>query len=125
MSSDNMEITYENLKRIIEKIPISIDRQVIHEESDFSLVNDPLLYIKLHGREYCIRIIDSPANKAFGFPSINGSGTICIHFDAPVKDQRSWILHELAELELSVLGISRKDAHDTAKEYENKYINDE
>lgn len=121
-----MEINYENLKIIVEKIPLPFKRERVYQELDFSIVSETELYIEINGRSYRLSSVHYPERKAFGFLSVNESpGTICFHYDAPVKDQRSWILHELAELELSVLGKSRSEAHDTAKEYEKRFMTDD
>lgn len=120
-----MEINYENLVRIVDKIPLSNDREIIYEVDGTSIFITHDLHLNINGRGYDIDPINYPDRKAFGFLSVNGKpGTICFHYDAPINEQRSWILHELTELELMAIGKSREEAHKIAKGYEESYIKD-
>src|SRR3989344_7726085 len=107
-----MEINYENLKRLVDQLPLPIEPTIIYENFDTVIFDKHEFFIQVNERTYYLRPIIYPERKAFGLLYQDGKpGSICFHYDALPHEQKSWIVHELAELELSALGKSRAEAH--------------
>jgi hypothetical protein len=117
-----MEISYENMKGIVDMIELPIDDDVLYKDRELKLSLTHDMWLQINGRTYNIRSWNNPERIAAGFPAfMDKSGTILFHYEGSLHEQRSWILHELTELELMALGVSGDEAHKTAKKYEEKY----
>ena len=122
MSNANMEITYDNLVRIINLISLSRG-EVIHQEEDFLIENGPRISVELNGRRYHIKLINYPSKGRSGIPcNEEKPGVIGVYYNETEKVQRSDLLYELAQLELSTSRNTRVKAHALALEFQERYV---
>lgn len=126
-----MDINYENIRKLVEKLPLDFSPGVINVD-DVKIFIESQLSIVLNERGYKLQPDSSDIrkkSKAVGLPTFfNGKvvGGIILFYDGDsINEQRGYILHEISELELRVLGKSREESHKIAKQYESRYLRED